>query len=84
MVQYDFMRFIRQSETIGSVLEKNRFLAALGMTTQKVCEGHSELIAQGFAGFEGVGDALLSFLLSTERHKGFALEIQHVLLADRL
>ena len=41
-------------------------------------------IPQGFAGFQGVGDALLGFALAAEADEGFALEIEQILLADEL
>src|SRR6266513_5456964 len=42
------------------------------------------LVAERLAGFQGVSDAFLGFLFSTERHEGFALEIQDILFADQL
>ena len=42
------------------------------------------LVAQGLAGLQRVGDALLGFLLAAEGDEGFAFQIQHVLLADHL
>src|SRR5579864_2869655 len=44
----------------------------------------ADLVAEGLAGFQGVGDALLSFLLAAEADEGFALEVEQVLLADEL
>ena len=41
-------------------------------------------ISQGFAGFESVGDAFLSFALAAEADEGFAFEIEQILFADEL
>src|SRR5215469_486459 len=41
-------------------------------------------IAERFAGFEGVGDALLSFAFAAEGDEGFAFEVEDVLLGDGL
>src|SRR5579883_2589258 len=41
-------------------------------------------VAQRFAGFQGVGDALLGFLFATEGNEGFALEVENVLFANQL
>src|SRR6266481_3368079 len=42
------------------------------------------LISQRLAGFQRERHALLSFLFAAERNEGFALEVQHVLLAHEL
>src|SRR5882724_4784083 len=42
------------------------------------------LIAEGFAGFQCVGDALLCFLLAAERDERFAFEVEYVLFTDHL
>src|SRR5882724_12468800 len=42
------------------------------------------LVAQGFAGFEGVGDAGLGEFFAAEGDEGFALEVEDVLFADEL
>lgn len=42
------------------------------------------LIAEGFAGFEGVGGALAGFAFAAEADKRFAFEVEDVLLADEL
>jgi hypothetical protein len=41
------------------------------------------LISEGLAGFEGEGDALLRLALAAEGEKGFALEVEQVLLRER-
>src|ERR1700675_359008 len=42
------------------------------------------LVAEGFAGFQGVGDAFLGFLFAAEGDEGFTLEVEDVLFADEL
>src|SRR6266404_1972518 len=42
------------------------------------------LVSEGFACLQRMRDAFLRFLFATERHEGFALQIQQVLLTDRL
>jgi len=42
------------------------------------------LVAEGFASFQGVGDALLSFAFAAEADEGFAFEIEQILFADEL
>ncbi len=42
------------------------------------------LVAEGFAGFQGVGDALVGFAFAAEADKRFAFEVEDVLLADEL
>ena len=41
-------------------------------------------IAEGFAGFEGVGDAGLGQFFAAKRDEGFAFEVEDVLFADEL
>src|SRR5207245_3217776 len=41
-------------------------------------------VAKRFARFQGMCDALLRFLLTTQGDEGFAFEIENVLLADQL
>src|SRR2546422_8418760 len=52
--------------------------------TRKPVKSWATLVAEGFAGFEGVGDALLGLAFAAEADEGFALEIEDVLLADHL
>ena len=40
------------------------------------------LVAEGFAGFEGEGDAFLGLLCAAQGEEGFAFEVEEVLLAD--
>src|SRR5882672_12459326 len=42
------------------------------------------LIAEGFAGFQRVGNAFLRFLLAAERDERFTFEIENILFADHL
>ena len=43
-----------------------------------------ELIAQRLARLQSVCNALLGFLFAAQRHKSFTLQVQQVLLADKL
>src|SRR5205085_8705186 len=42
------------------------------------------LVPERFAGFQGVGNALLGFLFTTEGDERFALEIENILFANHL
>src|SRR5437764_7681096 len=54
-------------------------------TVDSLCAGETVfLVAERLAGFQGVSNAFLGFLFSTERHEGFALEIQDILFAHQL
>src|SRR5579859_8052158 len=42
------------------------------------------LVAEGFAGFEGVGDAGLGEFFAAERDEGFTFEVEDILFGDEL
>src|SRR5579859_790042 len=73
------MRFMERADSRSS-------LSMASIEEGTICRAPTSwrLVAEGFAGFEGVGDAGLGEFFAAERDERFPFEVEDVLFADEL